>query len=201
MITVTKSAVWRFKGIEVQEEKRRLNKKLLSVDRVVVVVVVFPKCWNAFLQCDGPSEGKRSTLYRCVIFFVSTEEWSDYITAFCAAVILPSCRHRAHWRGFSTAPLLLCHHRKTPNLDRHRSSALNEVQITGVLFWGDAVRCGALSYLSFSPPSPSSAASILYCVSPFAGTNESEQDPAVFSTANFIPSVDWVRSGMISILP
>lgn len=70
---------------------------------------------------------------RCI--FVSTEGWSDYIAGFCVAVILLPCWHRAHWWGFST-PLLLCHRQKTPNLQWRLSSALNEFQITGVLFWG-----------------------------------------------------------------
>lgn len=164
-------------------------------------VVVLPKCWNAFVWMETDQALRGAPHIHLRFVFVSTEGGSDYITAFCVAVTPPLRRRRAHWRGFSTPPLL-CHRQKMPNLQWRLSSGLNEFQITGVLFWGvGRERRHSRLPPSLAPPSSSSALLSSNVSLHLHRQMKANEAPAECSTAKFISSVDWVQGGIISWLP
>lgn len=102
------------------------------------------------------------------LFF--SEGWSDYITGFCVAVILPAWWRLPHWYTFCTLPLL-CHARGRQKivLTSFFWSCVNIFRMTAVF----------LELWKTAPPHPSPSSALLLItsryISPSAQTNETKR--------------------------
>lgn len=153
----------------------------------VVVVVVVPKCWNAFV-CDEMEKEEHLT-YICDL---SLSPQKDEVITLQPFVLLSLSRRASIELIGEDSPRHCCccfviTGRRQIYSDISLLLSMNSKLL--VCYFGGG---------SEKPLHPHHLRFPFQCESPSAWTNEGKQGSAMFTAAKFISSVDWVQSGIIS---